>query len=287
MNDTPTPPELPSRVLLIGGSDSSGCSGLQADLRALGAQRAFGMTAVTALTVQDSQTVHQVSAVPAQLVERQLLAVLSDMGADCIKIGMLASALTVETVARVLETQCRGIPVVLDPVLSATSGAPLLDAEGLSVLRDRLMPLCALVTPNAGEAAELVGFAVRNEGDLHAAAERLLLLGQSAVLLKGGHLQGSAVVDLLRTADGLERRFESERQPRSPRGTGCALASAIAANLAHGHTLENAVACAHAFVAERIRQALPLGAGAPCLLGWSAPARENSEPNGTSLRGGR
>lgn len=268
MPDSPSKPESPVRVLLVGGSDSSGCAGLQADLRVLNAHSVFGMTAVTAVTAQDSRSVHQVSPVPAQLVERQMTAVLDDMGADCIKIGMLASALAVELVARVLETRCRAIPTVLDPVLASSSGAPLLDAEGLATLRDRLMPQCALVTPNVAEAARLVGISVCSEGDLHAAADHFLLVGQSAVLVKGGHLQGSSVVDLLRTVDGLERRFESERQPESPRGTGCALASAIAAGLAQGHTLENAVARAHSFVAARIRQAIVLGAGAPCLLGW-------------------
>jgi len=205
------------------------------------------------------------------LVERQLETVLEDVGADCIKIGMLARRATVELVTRVLERKARGIPIVLDPVLISSSGHELLELDGHATLIQRLMPSCALVTPNAPEAELLTGVEIKEEAHMYQAADRLLLMGQPAVLITGGHLPGETVVDLLRTADGLERRFEAPRRPESPHGTGCAMASAIAAGLAHGFTLESAVDRAHAFVHEAIDRALRLGRGR-LLLGMGRAA---------------
>ncbi len=259
----PAPP--PPRVLVLAGADPSGGAGLQADLKVLQALGVYATSAVTAITVQDTHRVHDVVAVDSFLVERQMEAILDDVGADCVKIGMLARRATVELVTRVCERKARGIPIVLDPVLVSSSGHPLLEVEGHSVLIERLMPLCALITPNVPEAELLTGLTIRDEAELHLAADRLLLMGQSAVLITGGHLPGDTVIDLLRTADGLERRFEAPRLPDPPHGTGCSLASAIAAGLAHGYTLESAVELAHAFMREQIPRALRIGRGRRCL----------------------
>jgi hydroxymethylpyrimidine/phosphomethylpyrimidine kinase len=259
--DDPRPP----RVLVIAGSDPSGGAGLQSDLRVVQALGAYGTSVVTALTVQDTVRVHEVFPIDPFLVERQLETVLDDVGADCIKIGMLARRATVELVARVCERKARGIPIVLDPVLVSSSGHELLEVDGHETLIRRLMPLCALVTPNIEEAALITGLELSDESHLHQAADRFLLMGQAAVLITGGHLGGDTVVDLLRTADGLERRLESPRWPESPHGTGCALASAVAAGLAHGYTLESAVDRAHAFVHEAIGRAVRMGRGRPIL----------------------
>jgi hydroxymethylpyrimidine/phosphomethylpyrimidine kinase len=257
--------ELPPRVLVVAGSDSSGGAGIQADLRTLAAFGAHATTAVTALTVQDSERVYEVSPVDPFLVERQMEVVLDDIGADCIKIGMLATRATVELVARVCESRARGIPIVLDPVMISSSGTELLDAAGQQALLKRLLPLCALITPNAPEAEAITGIPVREEAHLHQAADALLLMGQPAVLITGGHLPGDVVVDLLRTADGLERRFENPRRLEAFQGTGCTLASAIAAGVGAGLTLESAVERGHAFVRQAMAGALRLGRGPLCL----------------------
>ena len=263
----------PPRVLVIAGSDPSGGAGLQSDLKVVHAFGAYGTSVVTAITVQDTVRVHEVSPIDPFLVERQLEAVLDDVGADCIKIGMLARRATVELVARVCERKARGIPIVLDPVLVSSSGHELLEVEGHTTLIQRLMPLCALVTPNAPEASLITGLEISEEAHIYQAADRLLLMGQPAVLITGGHVGGEAVVDLLRTADGLERRFEARRVQESPHGTGCAMASAVAAGLAHGFTLESAVERAHAFVHDAIARAVRLGRGRPILqLGPRADA---------------
>ena len=265
---------LPPRVLVVAGSDPSGGAGLQADLKTVQALGAYGTSVVTALTVQDTQRVYEVVPVDPWMVERQMATILDDVGADAIKIGMLARRDTVELVTRVCASKARGIPIVLDPVIASSSGHELLEVSGHTALIQRLMPLCALVTPNAPEAELLTGLPVREESHLHHAADRLLLMGQSAVLITGGHLPGDRVVDLLRTADGLERRFEAPRLPDTPHGTGCALSSAIAAGLAHGYTLESAVERAHTFLQESIPRALSPGQGRRCLHhSWSSPER--------------
>jgi hydroxymethylpyrimidine/phosphomethylpyrimidine kinase len=257
--------EPPPRVLVVAGSDPSGGAGVQADLKVLHALGVYGTSAITALTVQDTERVHEVLAVDAFLVERQMQVVLDDIGADCVKIGMLARRSTVELVARVCEDRARGVPIVLDPVLLSSSGHELLEVEAHATLIRRLMPLCALITPNAPEAELITGVEIREEADMHLAADQLLLRGQAAVLITGGHLPGDVVVDLLRTADGLERRFEAPRLPESAHGTGCALATAIAAGLAQGYTLESAVERAHDFVHVGIARAFRLGRGRRCM----------------------
>jgi hydroxymethylpyrimidine/phosphomethylpyrimidine kinase len=273
------------RVLVVAGSDSSGGAGIQADVKTLHALGVYPMTAVTAITVQDTERVHEVSPVDPFLVERQMLAALDDIGADCIKLGMLATRTTVELVTRVCETRARGIPIVLDPVMLSTSGFPLLEVDGHATLIRRLMPLCALITPNAPEAELITGLSIRSEADLHLAADRLLLMGQAAVLITGGHLPGDVVVDLLRTADGFERRFESPRLPLDAHGTGCVLASAVAAGLAQGYTLETAVERAHRVVQEAIKSASLLGRGRAFLTPAEPRPRSVDFPRSVSANG--
>ena len=250
------------RVLCVAGSDSGGGAGIQADIKTITMLGAFAMTAVTALTAQNTLGVEEVLPVEARFVALQMRAVLTDIGADVVKTGMLGSARVVEAVAGVCETLAFGVPLVVDPVMVAKGGATLLDkgAHDASVLR--LLPLASLVTPNVPEAEILTGLRIKTVRDMERAADALLALGPSAVLMKGGHLEGDTVVDLLRTADGAEHRFEGPRiASRSTHGTGCALASGIAAGIAEGLTLQGAVAQAREYVVRAIREAPGLGSG--------------------------
>lgn len=265
---------MDGRVLSIAGSDSGGGAGIQADIKTITALGGYAMTSITALTAQNTLGVQQVLLVDPLFVERQIEVVLGDLGADCIKVGMLGSHLTVELVARQLERSARGIPIVLDPVMVATSGDRLLDSEGEKALARRLIPIAALVTPNIPEATALTGVSIAGPGDMGAAADALLLMGANAVLIKGGHLEGEVVLDLLRTADGMECRFEGERQnTRARHGTGCTLSAAIATSLAQGMTLESSVQRGIDFVREAMRWALPLGHGPAGPLDHAFPMR--------------
>ncbi|HKT54937.1 MAG TPA: bifunctional hydroxymethylpyrimidine kinase/phosphomethylpyrimidine kinase [Caulobacteraceae bacterium] len=248
------------RVLIIAGSDPSGGAGVQGDIRTVTALAGYASAAITALTVQNSLGVTAVRPVAPALVADQVRAVLDDIGADAVKIGMLCDAGIVRAVTEALASF--GGPVVIDPVLVSTSGAVLLDEAGVEILRAGLLPRAALLTPNALEAERLTGLAVRTTDDLRRAGASLLSLGAAAVLMKGGHVEGETVCDVLMTKER-ERVFESPRvASRHTHGTGCALASAAACGLAQGLALEAAVARAHAYVAEAIRSAPGFGAGA-------------------------
>jgi hydroxymethylpyrimidine/phosphomethylpyrimidine kinase len=250
------------RVLVVAGSDSGGGAGIQADIKTITMLGAFATTAITALTAQNTLGVEEVLPVEARFVALQMRAVLSDIGSDAIKTGMLGSARVVEAVAGVCETLGFGIPLIVDPVMVAKGGARLLDKDAHDALILRLLPLSSLVTPNVPEAEILTGMRIKTPADLERAADALLALGPSAVLMKGGHLEGDTIVDLLRTADGAEHRFEGPRVvSRSTHGTGCTLGSGIAAGIAEGLTLEGAVARARDFVVKAIQQAPGLGRG--------------------------
>ncbi len=248
------------RVLIIAGSDSGGGAGVQGDIKTVTLLGGYAATAITAITVQNTLGVSEILELPPALILSQARAVLDDIGADVIKTGMLGSALAVEAVARLIgET---GIPAVIDPVMVAKGGAPLLEDRALSALRGLLVPNAALLTPNAPEAAALTGLTCETTDDLRRAGEALLALGAGAVLMKGGHVAGPQVIDMLITPTG-ETLFETERiDTRHTHGTGCALASACAALLAQGQPLEAAAAVAWAYVGEAIRAAPGLGAGA-------------------------
>ena len=247
------------RVLIIAGSDSGGGAGVQADIKTVTALGGYAASAITAITVQNTLGVSAVHPIPAEVVAAQARAVLSDIGADAIKTGMLGDAALVEKVARLIDEA--GVPAVIDPVMIAKGGAPLLENEALSAVRALLVPRAALLTPNAPEAAALTGLACETTEDLRRAAQALLAAGAGAVLMKGGHVAGPRVVDLLVTAQG-ETVFEAERiETRHTHGTGCTLASACAAGLAQGMGLTEAVAHAWAYVQEAIARAPGFGAG--------------------------
>ena len=252
--------EARGRVLIIAGSDSGGGAGVQADIKTVTALGGYAATAITAITVQNTLGVHGVHALPTELVRAQARAVLDDIGADAIKTGMLGAADVVEAVARILEGS--SAPAVIDPVMVAKGGASLLEARAVDALRADLLPLAALLTPNAPEAEALTGIAIADTDDLRRVGERLLTMGARAVLMKGGHVPGESVIDLLMTPDG-ETLFEGARiDSRHTHGTGCTLASACAVGLAQGMRLEHAVARGWAYTAEAIRRAPGFGAGA-------------------------
>ncbi len=247
------------RVLIIAGSDSGGGAGLQADIKTVTALGGYAATAVTAVTVQNTLGVSAVHPIPLAVIEAQARAVLDDIGADAIKTGMLGDAPTVELVARLLDEY--GVPAVIDPVMVAKGGAALLAAEALAAVRERLVPRAALLTPNAPEAAALTGLEVATTDDLRRGGEALLAAGARAVLMKGGHVPGARVVDILMTPHG-ETLFEGERiESRHTHGTGCTLASACAAGLAQGLPLAAAVARAWDYVHEALLHAPGFGAG--------------------------
>jgi hydroxymethylpyrimidine/phosphomethylpyrimidine kinase len=249
------------RVLIIAGSDSGGGAGIQADIKAVTAMNAFAMTAITALTAQNTLGVHGVVPIEPAFIVQQIEVVLSDIGADAIKTGMLHSAEVIAAISASLRVRARGAPLVVDPVMVAKGGHRLLLGDAEAALRDTLLPMAALVTPNLPEAEVLSGLPVRGEADMRRAAERLLRLGASAVLMKGGHLEGDRVVDLL-FHEGRMERFEDARiESRSTHGTGCTLASAIAAGLAQNMSLVDAVARARAYVRRAIETAPGFGRG--------------------------
>ena len=258
---------MSGRVLAIGGSDSSGGAGGQADIKTITLLGGYAASAITAVTVQDTHGVHAIHPIPPDLVIAQARAVLDDIGADAIKTGMLGSRAVVEALADLLGGVTA--PVVIDPVMAATTGAALLDEDAVEALGARLIPLAALLTPNATEAERLTGLTVATTDDLRRAGEALLAMGARAVLMKGGHVAGESVIDVLMTPAG-ETLFASARiATRHSHGTGCTLASACATGLAQGLDLQAAVERAHAYVAEAIRAAPGFGGGhGPIDHGW-------------------
>ncbi|MRG96321.1 bifunctional hydroxymethylpyrimidine kinase/phosphomethylpyrimidine kinase [Polyangium spumosum] len=250
------------RVLIVAGSDSGGGAGIQADLKAVTALGAFGATAITALTAQNTRGVFGVSPVPPAFIEQQMSLVLEDIGADVIKTGMLHSAEVIDTVAGVHARLAEDVPLVVDPVMVAKGGAPLLLPEAREALLGRLLPRAALITPNLPEAEVLSGQTIDGVPAMRRVAEALLALGPKAVLLKGGHLEGPVVTDVLVTAAGEARLFEADRiETRSTHGTGCTLASAIAAGIAQGLGMEAAIGRARRYLRLAIEQAPGLGHG--------------------------
>jgi hydroxymethylpyrimidine/phosphomethylpyrimidine kinase len=236
------------RVLSIAGSDSGGGAGIQADLKTFSALGCYGMTAVTAITAQNTCGVRAIHGVPPDILRAQIAAVVEDIGVDAVKIGMLHSPEVVAVVAQAIR-EYRLAQVVLDPVMVATSGDRLMAEETVAVLVRELFPLATVVTPNLDEAALLLGRPVADADALDAAAQALLALGARAVLLKGGHLPGDWVVDLLAQPGAPLQRLESARiATPNGHGTGCTLSSAVAAYLAQGLPLAQAVAQARAYI---------------------------------------
>lgn len=261
------------RVLAIAGSDSGGGAGIQADLKTIAALGCFGMTAITAITAQNTTGVRAIHAVPPQMLRDQIDAVMEDMGAHAVKIGMLHSPDIVRTVAQAIKQHglCN---VVFDPVMVATSGAVLIDTQAVEVLVRELFPCVAVITPNLDEAALLVGRALSSAEDMAFAAQNLIEKGANAVLIKGGHLPGETVIDLLMTKSGEKTWMQAPRiQSPNTHGTGCTLSSAIAAHLALGATLVEAVQLARIYV----REALQAGAHVQTGMG-SGPLNHGFAP---------
>lgn len=247
-------------VLIVAGSDSSGGAGIARDVETASAIGPKTCLAITAVTAQTHAAVERVELMPAALVAAQMEAALAANPVRAVKIGMLGSAEIVEAVAEVL-AEHRGIPVVLDPVLAASSGRPLLEADAMALLKALLMPLCAVVTPNLPELGLLAGEApAADEAAIELQAQALLATGCAAALVKGGHDTGEQAVDLLVRSGAATIRFEHPRIGASMRGTGCMLSSAIAAHLALGARLETALAEAKALVTRYLQQRL-LAAG--------------------------
>jgi len=248
------------RVLIIAGSDSGGGAGIQADIKAVTALGAYAMTAITAVTVQNTLGVKGFHEIPTDVVEGQIGAVLEDIGADVIKTGMLASVSIIQSVAKALAAYPY-LPRVVDPVMRAKGGHALLHEDAASALIAHLVRGAALITPNLPEAEVLTGRNIKTIADMEAAIPALRELGAAAVLLKGGHLEGERVVDLLVTGSDVTRFEDSRIDTSATHGTGCTLASAIAAGLADKMSLQDAVTRARSYVRQAIRSAPGLGKG--------------------------
>jgi len=250
---------MKGRVLIAAGSDSGGGAGIQADIKAVTALGGFAATAITALTAQNTLGVHGIQEVPIDFVRQQIAVVLDDIGADAIKTGMLHRVEVIEAVVESLDS-CDA-PLVADPVMVAKGGARLLDQGATEAVISVLLPRAAVVTPNIPEAEVLAGMEIDGVDGMKRAAEKLLSLGPRAVLLKGGHLDGPRLTDLLLTEAGFEV-FEGQRiETKHTHGTGCTTASALAAGLAQGMGLTDAFARARTYVQEAIRTAPGYGAG--------------------------
>ncbi len=252
---------MKGRVLICAGSDSGGGAGIQADIKCVTALGGFAMTAITALTAQNTLGVQGVLGVEPGFIRRQIASVLDDLGADALKTGMLHDVPTIEAVCDELAARAQGVPLVADPVMVAKGGHHLLAPEAVQTLKQRLLPLATVVTPNIPEAEVLAGMAIDGEAAMLAAARLILGHGVPAVLLKGGHMEGDVLVDLLVTAGEVVRYEDRRIDTPHTHGTGCTLASAIATGLAQGLALEPAVARARRYVRAAILAAPGYGAG--------------------------
>ncbi len=249
------------RVLAVAGSDSGGGAGIQADIKAIMAMGGFAMTALTAVTAQNTLGVHAIHLIPPDLLRLQMRCVLADIGADAIKTGMLGDAAITEALCDVLDEQPAGLPLVVDPVMLAKGGESLASDAAIIVLKRRLLPHAGLLTPNLPEAEMLAGFPIIDLAGMQRAAESLLTLGVPAILLKGGHLPGDEVFDLLATDAGVETFHAPRIVSRHTHGTGCTLASAIAAGLAQAMPLHAAIQRARNYVRAAIAAAPGHGHG--------------------------
>lgn len=244
-----------AKVLTIAGSDSGGGAGIQADLKTIGACGCYGMSAITAITSQNTCGVTDIHPVPVSSIESQMRAVFDDIGADAVKIGMLHSAEVISTVARILkEYKCER--VVLDPVMVATSGDCLIEEEGVVAMKEILFPVVDLITPNLPEAEIILGKKIGTNDEIYSAAKELASSLSLSVLVKAGHLESDELVDVLAVDGGSEQRKFSNRriETKNTHGTGCSLSSAIASHLARGFSQEEAVEMAQVYLHEAIER---------------------------------
>jgi hydroxymethylpyrimidine/phosphomethylpyrimidine kinase len=253
---------MKGRVLIIAGSDSGGGAGIQADIKTVTALGGYAATALTALTAQNTEGVQAILPVAPDFVKQQIASVLGDIGADCVKTGMLLDHAVIEAAADALDRAAPGIALVVDPVMIASTGARLLDSRAFDALERRLIARASVVTPNAPEAEALTGLRITDLDDMRRAGEALLGMGAKAAMVKGGHVPGDVLRDLVVTEGGESFVLEVRRvATRHTHGTGCTLASGIATGLAQGLALRPAIERAHAFVQAAIRTAPGLGRG--------------------------
>jgi hydroxymethylpyrimidine/phosphomethylpyrimidine kinase len=264
---------MKGRVLIIAGSDSGGGAGIQADIKTVTALGGYAATAITALTAQNTAGVQGILPVPPGFVKQQIDSVLDDIGADAIKTGMLLDHAVIEAIANAIERGAPDAPLVVDPVMIASTGARLLDTRAFDALERRLIARAALVTPNAPEAEALTGERATDLDGMRRAADKLLAMGAKAAMVKGGHVAGDILRDLVVTATGESFVLEAHRiVTRHTHGTGCTLASAIATGLAQGMALRPAIERAHEFVQQAIRTAPGFGQGhGPLNHAWKTP----------------
>lgn len=256
--DSATPP----RVLTIAGSDSGGGAGIQADLKTFAALGAYGMSAITAITAQNTLGVTAVAEVPLEAISDQIEAVVTDIGIDAVKTGMLSSLDIVACVAESVE-RFELAPLVVDPVMVAATGAQLLQDDAVESVRRRLVPLATVVTPNVPEAEVLTGIEIESIDDMELVGGELLMMGAGAAVVKGGHLddESGRVTDVLVTRNGVKHITSFRIETTSNHGTGCTFASAIAAHLAHGLALDESVDLAQRYVWQAMANAQSIGQG--------------------------
>ncbi len=256
--------KMQGRVLIIAGSDSGGGAGIQADIKTVTALGGFAMTAITALTAQNTRGVQGIHEVPPEFVADQIRVVMEDIGADCIKTGMLHRTDVIDAVADMLDRYAPDVPLIVDPVMIAKGGASLLEDSAILSVRQKIIPRATLITPNAPEAGVLAGMEVKTQDDAMTAARSLATLGPRSILITGGHLDSETdrVTDVFLHDEGVLDVFESERiETRHTHGTGCTLASAIAAGVAAGMGMRGAIVRARQYVHEAIRTAPGYGNG--------------------------
>lgn len=249
------------RVLVIAGSDSGGGAGIQGDIKTITALSGYAATAITAITAQNTQGVFGIHDIPEAMISQQITLVLEDIGADAIKTGMLHTSSIIETVADTLGPYITHIPLVLDPVMFAKGGEALLQPDAISTLKKRLIPMANIITPNIPEAEYLAGMDISSVEDMKQAAKVILGLGCRSVLLKGGHLGGNDITDVLAWTGGCELYHQKRIHTLHTHGTGCSLASAIATGLSQGMNLTGAVERARSYVQKSIVMAPQIGKG--------------------------
>lgn len=247
------------RALTVAGSDSGGGAGIQADLKTFAALGVHGMSAITSVTAQNTKTVTMIHDIPVEMIREQIRVVVEDIGVDAVKTGMLHTMEIISAVAD--ELRKIDAPIVVDPVMVAKSGARLLNTDAVNTLIEELAPLATVITPNAREAEVLAGFKIRNLDDQEKAAESIASLGPKAVVVKGGHIEGDEVVDVLYYRGEFNFFKGSRITSKNTHGTGCTFASAIAAQLAKGYSIIDAVKTAREFVVDAMRYGLPIGGG--------------------------
>jgi len=250
-----------ARIMTIAGSDSGGGAGIQGDIKTITALGGFATSAITAITAQNTLGVNNILNIPLKMIEDQILAILDDIGADAIKIGMLSNKNIIICVANLLSKINKNIPIVLDPVMVAKGGHKLLDSGAEETLIKKLMPLCSIITPNIPEAEVITGKKINNIKDLEATGKMIIKMGINNVLMKGGHLKESTLTDILINKNKVQYFKNDKIITKNSHGTGCTLSSAIACGMGQKMSLNFAVKRAHAFVNKSIKYAPNIGKG--------------------------